>query len=95
MDEMWWRRGGCRGREDLFVGGRAAAKAEARHVCFKHCPVMAECIEQTHADVAAGVPPVAMVMAGVSWNAAGKVSRQQGMDPSCSLCQPWRKGVVG
>lgn len=84
-DEHWYARAFCAVDPDAWhvegCGRQGYKIGEARHGCFVHCPVRAEC-------AAAGIEVRAAVLAGTYYNDSGKVSDWQPAAASCRHCPP-------
>ncbi len=87
VHRRWWHLAACDGNPAFTVdpaqGPVNNARAQARHICMAHCPVLRQCLSDVSKN-----PPMGVVQAGLIWENWGsaKPLPAQPPDPGCG---PW------
>lgn len=93
IDRRWWHHAACKDKPAFTVdpahGPVNLARAQARHICMAHCPVLRQCLNDAMEN-----PPNGVVQGGLVWENWGtaKPLREQPDDPGCG---PWCREFRG
>ncbi len=87
-DKRWERLGLCGKNPEIWCDEGRVTRVTARHVCLRHCPVLAQCADRYEEMIGTPKAFTSIVIAGLALDGLGQAVKLDGVRADCWICNP-------